>query len=231
MLDQDGQKQLVGRWAAEQVQDGMVVGLGTGSTAVWAVRALAERVRAGLRCTGVCTSLSTEALARSLGIAVAALDDQPALDLAIDGADEVDPALDLIKGLGGALLREKLVEQAAARFLVIVDASKLVERLGVRAPLPVEVVPFGWRRTQGALRALGCTPALRLANGEPFLTDSQHYIVDCRFAGIADAAALGRQIKLLPGVVDHGLFVGMATAVAVGQADGTVAVRQRDMEQ
>jgi len=227
MLDQDGQKRLVGRWAADQVQDGMIVGLGTGSTAVWAVRALAERVQAGLRCTGVCTSLATEALASSLGIPVASLDDQAALDLAIDGADEVDPALDLIKGLGGALLREKLVELAAARFLVIVDAGKLVERLGVKVPLPVEVVPFGWRRTQEALRALGCTPALRQAGGQPFLTDSRHYIVDCRFDGIADAAALSQRIKALPGVIEHGLFVGMATHVAIGQADGTVAVRQR----
>lgn len=227
MLDVEGQKRIAGRWAAQQVEDGMVVGLGSGSTAAWAVRALAERVAAGLRCTGVATSLETDALARSLGIPMSTLDEQGALDLAIDGADEVDPHLDLIKGAGGALLREKLVELAARDLLMIVDERKLVAALGERAAVPVEIVPFGWRRTVAALERLGGSALLRGGADAPFRTDGGHYIADCRFGRLADPAALAAAIKALPGVVEHGLFLGMAGRAAVGHADGTVEVLRR----
>jgi ribose 5-phosphate isomerase A len=227
MLDTNAQKEQVGRWAAGQVAGGMVVGLGSGSTAACAVRALGERARAGLRITGVATSLATEELARAVGIPVAPFDEQPRLDLAIDGADEVDPRLDLVKGLGGALLREKLVELAAAQLLIIVDESKPVSALGERAPLPVEIVPFGWRRTHAALEALGCTAVLRGGPAAPYLTDGGHFLLDCRFGPIAQPAELAARIKALPGVVEHGLFLDMAGRVAVGQADGSVAVRLR----
>lgn len=227
MLDVEEQKQLAARWAADQIADGMVVGLGTGSTAIWAVYALGERVRQGLRITGVATSTGTEILARSLGITVISLDDSPSLDIAIDGADEVDPHLNLIKGLGGALLREKLVELAARQLTIVIDQGKLVSVLGSRSPVPVEIVPFGWRRTQARIEALGCRALPRLAGAETFVTDNGHYILDCRFGPLDDAAALASQIKTLPGVVEHGLFLDLATRAVIGQADGSVQIRER----
>ncbi len=227
MLDVDGQKRVAARWAADQVSDGMLVGLGSGSTATLAVQALGMRVRQGLHLTGVATSTATEDLARSLGIRVLPLDESPQLDVAIDGADEVDPQLNLIKGLGGALLREKLVELAAKNLTIIVDQGKPVPVLGSRCPVPVEIVPFGWRRTQARIEELGCQAVLRLIHGEAFLTDSGHYVLDCRFGPLRDAEALASQLKALTGVVEHGLFLGLATRVAVGKADGSVDVRLR----
>jgi ribose 5-phosphate isomerase A len=205
----------------------MVVGLGTGSTATWAVHALGERVQAGLRITGVATSTSTETLARSLGITVVSLDDSPTLDIAIDGADEVDPQLSLIKGLGGALLREKLVELAARALTIVVDQGKLVSVLGSRSPVPVEIVPFGWRRTLARIEALGCRALPRLTGGGPFVTDSGHFILDCGFGPLGDPTALAGRLKALSGVVEHGLFLGLATRVVVGKADGSVEIRER----
>jgi ribose 5-phosphate isomerase A len=227
MLDVESQKQLAARWAADQVIDGMVVGLGTGSTAIWAVHALGERVQQGLRITGVATSASTEALARTLGITVVSLDASPTLDVAIDGADEVDPQLNLIKGRGGALLREKLVELAARELTIVIDQGKLVSFLGSRSPVPVEIVPFGWRGTQARIEALGCLALPRLAGGETFVTDSGHFILDCRFGPLGDPAALAGRLKALSGVVEHGLFLGLATRVVVGKADGSVEIRER----
>lgn len=227
MLATEAQKQLAARWAADQVADGMVVGLGTGSTATLAVRALGERVRQGLHVTGVATSASTEQLARSLDIKVIALDDSTALDIAIDGADEVDPGLNLIKGLGGALLREKLVELTARDLTIIVDEGKLVPILGSRSPVPVEIVPYGWRWTQSRIEALGCRALRRVVNDEVFLTDGGHYILDCRFGPLADAPTLAGHLKAVPGVIEHGLFLSLATRVVIGKADGTVEVRTR----
>lgn len=230
MLDVEAQKALAARWAAEQVRDGMIVGLGTGSTATWAVRALGERVKQGLRLSGVATSKATEALAQSLGITVVALDDSPQLDLAIDGADQVDPQFNVIKGMGGALLREKLVELAARDLLIIVDESKLVPVLGDHGAVPVEIVPFGWRRTQAAVEALGCRAVLRASGSAPFVTDGGHFIFDCHFGPIADPPSLAAQLKALSGVVDHGLFLGLARRVVIGTARGTVEVRYRGTE-
>ncbi len=224
-LDQSGQKALAARRAADEVRDGMVVGLGTGSTAAVLVAALGERVKGGLRFVGVPTSEATARQASELGIPLATLEQRPQLDLDIDGADEVDPARDLIKGLGGALLREKIVAVAAARLVIMVDESKLVGRLGEKAPVPVEVVRFGWRRTAEALRALGAEPALRGGEADAFVTDGGNFILDCRFPGARDLAALAGAIKGVVGVVEHGLFTGMRPTVLIGRADGGCELR------
>ncbi len=211
------------RHAAGLVEDGMRVGLGTGSTATLFVRALGERARAGLRIVGVPTSEATGALARAEGIPVATLEEYPRLDIDIDGADAVDPALNLLKGLGGALLREKIVAAAADRFVVIVDESKVVGALAEAPLIPVEVVPFGWSRAAAALAGLGArvTRRPRLdAPSEPFVTDGGHYVLDCVFADLSDPAAIASSIKALTGVVDHGLFIGMASVAVVGGLDG-----------
>ena len=212
-------KELAARQAVEYVAHGMVVGLGTGSTAEFAIRALGERARSeGLEIRCVPTSLASARLGEEVGLDIRSLEDCPAIDLTIDGADEVDPRLDLIKGLGGALLREKIVAGASAREAIIVDASKRVERLGTRSPLPVEVVPFAWTLARMRLMALGPRPELRLDDrGQPFVTDNGNYILDCHFAeGIPDPAATERRIDGIPGVVGNGLFIGMADTVVVG---------------
>ncbi len=220
-LDQAGQKALAARRAVAEVRDGMALGLGTGSTAALVVAELGRRVsEEGLRVVGVPTSEATLGQARALGIPVATLEERPALDLDIDGADEVDPRRDLVKGLGGALLREKIVAMAARRLVIVVDASKLVAHLGEHAPVPVEVVPFGWRRTAAELAALGAEPRLREGGDGPVRTDGGHYILDCRFPQGTELAPLAATIKGLTGVVEHGLFCGMRPMVVVGSADG-----------
>ncbi|HET7584571.1 MAG TPA: ribose-5-phosphate isomerase RpiA [Gemmatimonadaceae bacterium] len=208
--------------AAALVQSGMRLGLGTGSTASLVVERLGARLAAGeLRdIAGVPTSSATRELAEKCGVPVGTLEEYPVLDLAIDGADEVDPAGDLIKGAGGALLWEKIVASSAARLVIVVDEGKLVPRLGVRYPVPVEVVPFGWRTHVEPLRKLGGESVLRrTANGEPYRTDSGHFILDVRFAdGIADARALEQAVRSRPGVVETGLFLGFHPEVIVGRA-------------
>ena len=218
------------RYAAALVEDGMVVGLGSGSTAALFVRALGERVRDGLNIIGVPTSDATAALAHAEGIALATLEEYPRLDMDIDGADAVDPALNLLKGLGGALLREKIVAAAAARFVVIVDESKIVGSLAGAPLVPIEVVPFGWSRTQAALEALGATVTQRVRRDGPataFITDGGHYIFDCRFGDLSDPVTLAARVKALTGVVDHGLFIGMAGLAVVGMAGGGVRVMNK----
>ena len=211
--------------AAELVREGMAVGLGTGTTAALLVEALIARVGRGLRFVGVPTSEAIARQAAAGGIALGTLDDYPRLDLVIDGADEVDPRLDLIKGLGGALLREKLVASAAAHLVIIVDGGKLVARLGERAPIPVEVVPFGWTGTRARLERLGAQATLR-GGTEPFVTDGGHYVLDCRFAALDDPATVAARIKALTGVVEHGLFLGMAGTVLVGEEGGVRTLRR-----
>ncbi len=222
-MSQDELKRQAAERAVELVEEGMVLGLGTGSTARFALEALAERRRRGeLRdIVGIPTSVATQQAAELLGVPLTTLEDHPRIDLTMDGADEVDPFLDLIKGLGGALLWEKIVASASERLVILVDETKLVDRLGQKAPLPVEVVPFGWATHTEAVRALGGEPALRTRNGEPFRTDGGHYIVDCRFAdGIADTRAVEDALRARVGVVETGLFLGMATTVVVGTDDG-----------
>ncbi len=202
----------------------MRVGLGTGSTVHWTLKALAERVAAGLRVSGVATSRATERLAGELGIPLGSIDDPAGLDLGIDGADEVSRDLDLVKGGGGALLREKLVALRCQRRAIVVDRSKLVDRLGARG-VPVEVVAFGWRSTAVRIAQAGGVPRLRLEGGQPFVTDEGHHILDCAFGPIHDPGALGARLKGLPGVVETGLFVGLADLVLVGDGRGVETLR------
>ncbi|MFL6257258.1 MAG: ribose-5-phosphate isomerase RpiA [Pyrinomonadaceae bacterium] len=219
-------KQRAGFKAAEFVEDGMRVGLGTGTTAQWLVVRLGELVRAGLRVRCVPTSRRTEEQARGLGITLVTLGEVGELDIAIDGADEIGPELALIKGGGGALLREKLVASAARRFVVIADASKRVDVLG-RFPLPVEVVRFGWELTARRVApVVGVEPLLRRdTNGEPFVTDNGNYILDCRCGAIQDPARTERELKSLVGVVESGLFVGMADTAVVADEEGVQVIK------
>jgi ribose 5-phosphate isomerase A len=218
-------KRQAARQAADLVQDGMVVGLGSGSTARLLVEALAERVEQGLRFLGVPTSEETAAQAAAAGIPLVTLESYPTLDLAIDGADEVDPELNLIKGMGGALLREKIVASATDRLVIIVDDSKLVTRLGERGPVPVEVVPFGWTHTAAALQSLGAQPVRRTGVKDPFITDGGHFILDCTFNATVDLRPMGPLIKAITGVVEHGLFLRMASVAIVGIVDGVRTLR------
>ena len=223
-MSQDTLKRQAAERAVELVEDGMRLGLGTGSTARLVLEALAARRSRGelSDVVGVPTSVDTRDHAERLGIPLATLDEVPRLDLTLDGADEVDPGLELIKGLGGALLWEKIVASATERLVIVVDESKLVDRLGTRSPLPVEVVPFGWRTVVPAIEALGGEPALRRSDGDPFVTDGGHYILDCGFAGgIEDPAGLEDALRRWPAVVETGLFIGMAATVVVAAPEGT----------
>jgi ribose 5-phosphate isomerase A len=216
----DAMKKAAAIAAVAELTDGLVIGLGTGSTAEHVIEALAVRVAAGLRIAGVPTSERTAALARGRGITLTSFAEHPVLDLDIDGADEVEiGSLNLIKGLGGALLREKIVAAASRRMIVVVDETKLVTRLGV-TPVPVEIVAFGHEATLAALAASGATPVLRLAKGVPFVTDGGNYIADCAFADLSDPGAVQRRLDRLAGVVGTGLFLGMASLVIVGTATG-----------
>jgi ribose 5-phosphate isomerase A len=225
------------RQAAERalasVEDGMLVGLGTGSTAARFVDLLGQRVREGLHVTCVATSEATRAQAERLGVALATLDDVPFLDLTVDGADEVDPHLRLIKGGGGALLREKIVAVASGRMIVIADASKRVGRLG-NFPLPVEVVRFGLAATRNLVGALaadaGCSGEIKLRlgqDGQPFITDGGNMLLDCAFGRIDNPEALDEALKRVPGVVENGLFLGIADAAIIAGPDG-VGLIERD---
>jgi ribose 5-phosphate isomerase A len=222
-------KSVAGRAAADLVPDGAVVGLGTGSTVHHALLRIAERMRAeGLRILGVPTSLDTERKARELSIPLATLDDVASIDVTVDGADEIDARFDMIKGGGGALLREKVVASITRREIVVVGPNKVVARLGTTFPLPVEVVPFARAAVQRALRALGAEPVLRAPDGAVVRTDNGNEILDARFAdGIADARALETAIDAIPGVVESGIFVQLAHVLVVGHPDGRVEVRQR----
>jgi ribose 5-phosphate isomerase A len=221
------EKQAAARHAVALVADGMAFGLGSGTTMQHVLDALGERVRAGLRVVGVPTSEATAARARALGIPLTTLAERPDLDLALDGADEIDPRLDLVKGRGGSLLREKVVATAARRLVIVADASKLVPRLGTRAPVPVEVVPFAATWCARRLERLGARPALRGGAARPFVTDNGNWILDSAFGPVADAAALAAAIRALPGVVEHGFFLGMADTAVVAHADGRVEELRR----
>lgn len=221
MATRDELKRAAAQRALEFVRDGMVLGLGSGSTAEICLRELAARVARGLQVLGVPTSRRTEELARQLGVPLTTLDEHPSLDLVIDGADEIDPrTFNLLKGRGGALLREKLVASAARERVIIADESKLVQTLGERQAVPVEIVRFGWRHTAASLAALGCQTTLRQVDGAPFVTDEGHYILDCRFGPIRAPGELAWRIKTLVGVVEHGIFAGLADRLVIGGAAG-----------
>ena len=227
-MDDAQRMKIIGDRAASLVPDGAWLGLGTGSTADAMLEALAVCVAQGLRVTGVATSDHTRSRCAKLGIRLVELDEADHLDLCIDGADEIDPQLNLVKGRGGALLYEKLVALRTDRLVIIASAEKLVDQLGTRLPLPVEVIPFGYTHTTRAVQELGLTPTLRTnADNLPFVTDGGHYILDCAPAGIADPAQLASQLKSITGVVDHGLFVGMASLALTVDADGNITEHLR----
>lgn len=221
-------KELAGRRAARFVENGMVVGLGTGSTVRFTLLELAERVRKdGLRFRGIPTSTDTERKAREWGLELATLDETPALDLAIDGADEVEPAFQMTKGGGGALLREKVVASIARRVIIVVGREKLVPRLGASFPLPIEIVPFARGPVERTLVALGARPLLR-GGATPYVTDNGNWILDARFdGGIVDPRALEDRLARVPGIVESGLFIDLAHALVVGSSDGTCEVREK----
>jgi ribose 5-phosphate isomerase A len=219
---QDDLKQAAANFAATLLQDGMIVGLGSGTTARLAVRAIGQRVKEGLRITGIPTSEQTAEEARELGIPLSTLGDYPQIDVTIDGADEVElGTLNLIKGGGGNLLREKIVAAASLRLVIVVDESKIVERLGTHASVPVEVAQFGWQSTARILSKLKANPTLRQSgDSKPFVTDGGNYILDCAFGPIASAAALQRELDSVVGVVEHGLFIDFASQAVMGTREG-----------
>ena len=230
--DRDQRKREAARRALDLVKPGMKLGLGSGTTARQFVDLVGERVKDGLEIICVGTSKATEEQAKSLGIPLSTLDELPELDLTVDGADEVDPELRLIKGGGGALLREKIVAAASKRMAVIVDSSKLVRTLGA-FPLPVEVVPFGLAATRGhierALAGLNLAGQIRLRGGStPFVTDGGHYILDCSLGAIDQPERLGESLSMIPGVVEHGLFIGLARVAIVAGAEGVQVIGDPD---
>jgi ribose 5-phosphate isomerase A len=212
----ESHKRAAAERALELVRPGTIVGLGTGSTARYFIDALAKRVREGLRVQAVATSLESRKQAEAGGIPITDRVDGE-LDLAVDGADEIDPAVNCIKGRGGALLREKIVAHASRRFVLVADESKLVGRLG-RGPVPVEILPFLWEATSRSIESLGGRPELRLAAGEPYRTDNGNLVLDTSF-GMVDAG-LGLALRGIPGVIEHGLFFGLAKAAIIGSATG-----------
>lgn len=219
--DLDELKRQAALVAAGYVKDGMIVGLGTGSTAKHMIQALGERVRTGLQIRGVPTSRDTAELARTSRIPLIESDDAWVIDVAIDGADQVDPAFNLIKGGGGALLKEKIVAASARQFIVVVDYTKRVPVLGASFPLPIEVIPFGWGSTVRQLEQMtGGKAVLRQRNGQTFLTEAGHVIVDLHVNRIDDPDGLEAKLNLIPGVVETGLFVGRTTLLIVGMPDG-----------
>lgn len=222
--DQGPLDQLISR-ALSHVRDGALVGLGSGRTASAFVRALGARVRQGLRARGVPTSEATARLAREVGVPLAGLD-EGVLDLTVDGADEVDPRLELIKGYGGALVRERIVAAASRRLIIVAGGEKLVRMLGSRGRLPVEVIPFACPLAMRELAGLGCRPALRTVDGKPFVSDNGNWIIDCGVRPIEAPADFARDLRAIAGVVDTGLFLGMADLVLVAEARGIREMRR-----
>jgi ribose 5-phosphate isomerase A len=213
------EKEAAARASLRFVRDGNIVGLGTGSTAAYAVKFLGERVQAGLKIRGIPTSVQTRDLATSLGIPLTTLDEFQQIDVTIDGADEFDPQLHLIKGGGGALLREKIIASASRQLVIIADSSKQVAVLG-KFPLPVEVIPFAQPLVAKRIAALGASVKIRQdKSGKPFATDEGHCILDCSFGQIPDPPALSSELKAIPGVVEHGLFIDLATVVLVAKGE------------
>jgi ribose 5-phosphate isomerase A len=232
LKEQDELKQKAALRALEFVESGMVVGLGTGSTTAFAVIGIGERIKSGdlKNIVGIPTSIRTETLAREWDIPLCRLDDQPTIDVTIDGADEVDPDLNLIKGGGGALLREKVVAQASRQNIIIVDESKLSPRLGTRWALPVEVIPFAAKTAEEFLKSQGAAVTLRLAdNGQPYQTDQNNFILDANFGEMADPNLVAASLNERAGIVEHGLFLGLASDVIVAAEEGIRHLKRNDL--
>lgn len=223
------EKKEVGEKAIDYIEGGMVVGLGTGTTVFYTITKLGELVRKGLSIKGIPTSKQTEKLANEVGIPLISFDEVEQIDVAIDGADEVDPDLNLIKGGGGALLREKIIANAAKTFIVIADPHKNVPKLG-SFPLPVEVLPFGVEMTKKKIQDIGLTPHLRQVQGKPFLTDNGNYILDSRIPDMTNSKELERKLNLIPGVIENGLFLGMTDIYITKDCDkdDSIVVRHRN---
>jgi len=225
MLTQDDIKQKLGTYAADFIKQDMLIGLGTGTTVYWLLKELGKRKKQGLNFTTVCTSLQTQKILTQEGIEFCSLDDVDHLQLAIDGADEVDAQGSLIKGGGGALLQEKIVESNTDELIIIVDEKKDVQTLG-KFPLPVEVITFGWKQVQQKIQnTYNIVASLRQKEGKPLITDHQHYILDCYFDAIKNPQQLNTDLHLIPGVVETGLFVGMATKIITGYSNGDIKER------
>ncbi len=221
MSDYEAEKKLAALKSVEYIKDGMAVGLGSGSTARLFVQALGERVRQGLEIKAIPTSKKTKAQAIEEGIPLTNFGEINRLDVTVDGADEIDPNLNLIKGGGGALLREKIVAMATDCFIVVADSRKLVPTLGA-FPLPVEVIPFGWQNVAENIKSLNSTVELRIdENGRPFRTSQKNFVLDCRFGAITDPSSLGTELRKIIGVVEHGLFVGMTDTAIIGKNGST----------
>ena len=213
-------KKMAGERAADYVEDGMVLGLGTGSTVYYTIVKLGEMVKEGLDIIGIPTSVETEKLARELGIPLTTLKEHPVIDLTIDGADEIDPKLNLIKGGGGALLREKIVAAASRREIIVADERKIVKRLGERFYLPVEAVPFSEAVVMRNLESMDMKPEIRMKDGKKYITDNGNIIIDCHMGPTDDAESLESDINLIPGVVENGLFIGLADLAIVATQNG-----------
>ncbi len=220
-------KKLAAEKSINHIQNEMIVGLGTGSTVEYMLKHLAEQIKKGLHITGVPTSMHTKKTAEKLGIPLAKLDDITELDITIDGADEVDSNLNLIKGGGGALTREKIIAYNSKKLIIIVDESKVVKGLGANFPIPVEVVKFGWRFTKKSLEELNCETERRdVMENEPFITDNSNYIIDCDFGRIDNPTELEQILNAIPGVVENGLFIGLADEVIVGSKQGVMTLNK-----
>lgn len=230
-VEQEEMKKQAAEKAVQYIEDGMVVGLGTGSTVDFAIRKIGEMVKTGLKIEGVPTSLKTKRLAAELKIPLIELDDHTEIDITIDGADEVDSNLNLIKGGGGALTREKIIAFYSKKVIIIVDETKIVKGLGCDCSLPVEITRFGWSATKKTLEGLGCTADLRRIMEEAFITDNQNYIIDCDFGKIADPEVLEKEINNTPGVLENGLFIGLADEVIVGSKQGMMTLERQDIVQ
>ena len=224
-MEKEELKKLAGEKAVEHIEDGMIVGLGTGSTVEYTLRKLGEKVKNGLKIQGIPTSIHTKRIAKEENIPLTTLDENPEIDVTIDGADEVDSCLNLIKGGGGALTREKIIAFNSKKVIIVIDDSKVVKALGIDFDLPVEVVKFGWTSTKKTLEELGCEVKLRKVMGEqPFITDNSNYILDCEFERIENSEELEITINNIPGVVENGLFIGLVDEVIVGGKQGIMTL-------
>ncbi|MBU0496739.1 MAG: ribose-5-phosphate isomerase RpiA [Candidatus Thermoplasmatota archaeon] len=219
-------KRSAGEKAVEWIEDGMIIGLGTGSTVKYTIEKLGELVKNGLHIKGIPSSQQTKKLAQQHNIPLIDLTAEIDIDITIDGADEVDSNLYLIKGGGGALLREKIIAYHSKKVIIVVDESKIVKALGIGFPLPVEITRFGWHATKKALEQIGCTTELRTIMDEKYLTDNANYLLDCDFDRIEDPEALDIALHAIPGVVEHGLFINLVDEVIVGSRQGTITLER-----
>ena len=223
-------KKMAAEKAVEHVDNGMVIGLGTGSTVKYAIKKLGEMVNTGLKIEGIPTSLRTKKLATEYDIPLVDLNDYTEIDLTIDGADEVDSHLNLIKGGGGALTREKIIAYHSKKEIIVIDEAKVVKKLGIDSPVPVEVTKYGWNATKKTLEELGCTAELRTIMDEVYITDNSNYILDCDFGKINEPEALEKEINSIPGVIENGLFIDLVDEVIVGSKQGIITLEERCLQ-